>query len=102
MHDFSLTNTHVVVYDLPATFDFEAINSGLINVNDSFPYRWNPDYQARIGVLPCDGDAADVRWFDVEPLLRVPHNERVRRRRKRRGRRRAPSKDVRLRQTRTE
>jgi carotenoid cleavage dioxygenase len=32
-----------------------------------FPYSWNPRYPARIGVMPRDGDNADVRWFDVEP-----------------------------------
>lgn len=32
-----------------------------------FPYRWNPSYPARVGVMPRDGGDADVRWFDVEP-----------------------------------
>src|SRR5439155_6544348 len=32
-----------------------------------FPYSWNPDYPARVGVMPRDGDGADVRWFDLEP-----------------------------------
>lgn len=35
--------------------------------NASLPYRWNPDYPARVGVLPRAGGADDVRWFDVEP-----------------------------------
>jgi len=32
-----------------------------------FPYSWNPRYPARVGVMPREGGAADVRWFDVEP-----------------------------------
>jgi carotenoid cleavage dioxygenase len=32
-----------------------------------FPYAWNPDYPARVGVMARDGDGSDVRWFDVEP-----------------------------------
>ncbi|MGZ8801761.1 MAG: carotenoid oxygenase family protein [Mycobacterium sp.] len=32
-----------------------------------FPYSWNPDYPARVGVMPREGNNADVRWFDVEP-----------------------------------
>jgi carotenoid cleavage oxygenase len=32
-----------------------------------FPYSWNPRYPARVGVMPREGDNADVRWFDVEP-----------------------------------
>ena len=35
--------------------------------NHRLPYRWNPDYQARVGVLPRNGTADQVRWFDVEP-----------------------------------
>ncbi len=31
------------------------------------PYSWDPDYPARVGVMPRDGSSADVRWFDVEP-----------------------------------
>ncbi|OBK31702.1 carotenoid oxygenase [Mycobacterium asiaticum] len=31
------------------------------------PYRWNPNYPARIGVLPREGDNKDVRWFEIEP-----------------------------------
>ena len=31
------------------------------------PYSWNPDYPARIGLLPRDGDGSDVRWFAIDP-----------------------------------
>ena len=33
------------------------------------PYSWNPDYPARVGVMPREGGDADVRWFDVEPCF---------------------------------
>lgn len=33
----------------------------------TMPYRWNPKYPARVGVMPREGDNADVRWFEVEP-----------------------------------
>ena len=29
------------------------------------PYRWAPERQARVGVMPREGTAADIRWFDV-------------------------------------
>jgi carotenoid cleavage dioxygenase len=61
-HDFSLTERHVVVYDLPVTFDMAKAESGR-----SLPYSWDPDYPARVGVMDRDGDGRDVRWFDVEP-----------------------------------
>ena len=62
VHDMSLTERFVVIYDLPVVFDVEAATSGA-----GFPYRWDPDYRARVGLLDRDGGADDVRWFDVEP-----------------------------------
>jgi carotenoid cleavage dioxygenase len=98
MHDFSLTERHVVIYDLPVTFDLDAASAaapklfarptrylasrfiGRRRIPDGvaatmmrlggsalFPYAWNPDYPARVGVMARDGDGSDVRWFDVEP-----------------------------------
>ncbi len=61
LHDMSLTERYAVIYDLPVTFDLEMAAAG-----NNFPYAWNPDYQARIGLLPRDGEADDVRWFEVE------------------------------------
>jgi carotenoid cleavage oxygenase len=61
VHDCAITESQVVLFDLPCTFDLEVAMSG------SFPYRWNPDYGARVGLLPRDGEAQDVRWFEVEP-----------------------------------
>jgi carotenoid cleavage dioxygenase len=100
MHDFSLTENHVVFYDLPVTFDprqavavsvpfilraparlvlaaligrvrvpepIIAIAGKGMQGNTNLPYRWDPSYPARVGVMPRAGGAADVRWFDVEP-----------------------------------
>ncbi|QRP48295.1 carotenoid oxygenase family protein [Amycolatopsis sp. FDAARGOS 1241] len=77
MHDFSLTENHVVFYDLPVTFDPHQTPAH-VDVPDpltartgrgvsSLPYRWNEDYPARVGVMPREGGNGDVRWFDVEP-----------------------------------
>ncbi|MEY2421550.1 MAG: carotenoid cleavage oxygenase [Acidimicrobiaceae bacterium] len=62
LHDMSLTETYAVIYDLPVVFDVEMAMTGA-----GLPYRWDDDYPARIGLLPRDGEADDVRWFDVEP-----------------------------------
>ena len=68
MHSFSLTENNVVVYDLPVTLDPKAISSDADATSPSgFPYRWNPDYRARVGVLPRDCDAVDLRWFEIKP-----------------------------------
>jgi carotenoid cleavage dioxygenase len=62
VHDMSLTERFAVIYDLPVVFDAEAAMGGA-----GFPYRWDPEYQARVGLLERDGTAEDVSWFDVEP-----------------------------------
>lgn len=100
MHDFSLTERHVVFYDLPVTFDAAQAAAmsmpwalrlparlllsaliGRVRIPDPIaarqpaikgadrrlPYSWNPNYPARVGVMPREGASADVRWFDVEP-----------------------------------
>jgi carotenoid cleavage dioxygenase len=61
MHDMSITERYAVFYDLPVVFDIDMAMSGSV-----FPYRWDPDYQSRVGLLPREGDAGDIRWFDVE------------------------------------
>ncbi|MBE1466463.1 carotenoid oxygenase family protein [Kibdelosporangium phytohabitans] len=57
MHDFAVTENHVIWLDLPVTFEAERVGKGL-------PYDWSDSYGARIGVLPTGGD---VQWFDVDP-----------------------------------
>ncbi|MEV4442178.1 carotenoid oxygenase family protein [Streptomyces sp. NPDC049577] len=66
MHDFSLTEHHVLLYDLPVVF--APHRSGT-----SFPYVWAAERPARIGVLPREGRAADVRWLEVEPCFVFHH-----------------------------
>ena len=99
MHDFSLTAGHIVLYDLPVTFDAAtaaaaapravrrpttAMMSRIVGrrrIPDSmiagmmrqgtgsagFPYSWDDDRPARVGVLPRDGSGDDVTWYEVEP-----------------------------------
>ncbi len=62
VHDMSLTERFAVIYDLPVVFDADAAMAGA-----GFPYRWDPGYHSRVGLLPREGGADDVSWFDVEP-----------------------------------
>jgi carotenoid cleavage dioxygenase len=62
LHDCSLTESAVLIYDLPVDFDLDMAMGG-----SRLPYRWFDSEPARVGVLPRDGAAEDVRWFDVEP-----------------------------------
>jgi len=98
MHDFSLTEKYVVIYDLPVALDLggslrskpakvvaniltrlaerhaapdrvvRAIMRGSERSgppSSGMPYRWAPERQARVGVLPREGSASEIRWFEV-------------------------------------
>jgi carotenoid cleavage oxygenase len=60
VHDFAVTERHVVFFDLPVVFDLDLVGK------QPFPFAWRPDYGARVGVMPRDGGNADVRWLDVD------------------------------------
>jgi carotenoid cleavage dioxygenase len=62
VHDCSITERWMVVYDLPVTFDLDLAMTG-----KRFPYVWNPDRYARLGLVPLGGSGAAVRWFEIEP-----------------------------------
>ncbi|MCU1496375.1 MAG: carotenoid oxygenase [Acidimicrobiales bacterium] len=62
VHDCSITERFVALYDLPVTFDLDAAMGG-----DGFPYRWDDDYGARIGLIPKGGEPDEVDWYEVEP-----------------------------------
>ncbi|HEX4906906.1 MAG TPA: carotenoid oxygenase family protein [Acidimicrobiales bacterium] len=63
MHDFSVTEHFAVFYDLPVTFRIDLA----MDPNVPFPFAWDDEYPARLGVLSrADGEDA-VRWFDIDP-----------------------------------
>lgn len=62
MHDFNLTEHFVVFMDLPIVFDLELAMTG-----NALPYRYDPSYGARLGVLSRSEPSGDVRWFEIEP-----------------------------------
>jgi carotenoid cleavage dioxygenase len=59
MHDFCATRTRVVFMDLPIVFDMASAMQG------GMPYKWSDDYPARLGVMPRDGTAKDLKWFSI-------------------------------------
>jgi len=62
IHDCAITQRFAIILDLPVTFSMEAAMAGR-----PFPYRWNPAHEARIGLLPREGEAADMIWVPVDP-----------------------------------
>ena len=64
IHDCAITARFAVVLDLPVTFSMRAVLAG-----HRFPFRWNPTHNARVGLLPRHGTAADITWCTVEPCF---------------------------------
>lgn len=64
VHDCAITTDHVVILDLPVTFSVSAALKG-----SGLPYAWNPRHAGRVGLLPKEGEARDVRWFSVDPCF---------------------------------
>ena len=62
VHDCMITKNYFILLDLPVILDPEVSEAGF-----SLPYKWHPEYGARVGLLPREGTADDVSWHDVEP-----------------------------------
>ena len=62
IHDSAITQRFAIILDLPVTFSMETAMAG-----HPFPYRWNPSHEARVGLLPREGEAADIIWCPVDP-----------------------------------
>lgn len=60
MHDFSITENYVVFMDLPLALDLDLLATGI-------PFSFQRDSGARLGVMPRNGTANEVRWFEIDP-----------------------------------
>ena len=68
MHDFAITESDAVFWDLPVTFDLDAAVEYVENpASGRFPYAWTPEVGSRVGVMPLAGGAAKISWYDLEP-----------------------------------
>jgi carotenoid cleavage dioxygenase len=63
MHDFSVTEKYAVFYDLPVTFRIDLA----LDPSVPFPFAWDDEYPARLGVLSRTPGEDTVRWFDIDP-----------------------------------
>ncbi|HTU67482.1 MAG TPA: carotenoid oxygenase family protein [Steroidobacteraceae bacterium] len=64
IHDSAFTRRFAIVLDLPVTFSLRAAVSRY-----PFPFRWRPAHAARVGLLPREGEAADVIWCPLDPCF---------------------------------
>src|SRR5690606_27120317 len=70
MHDFAITGTDAVFWDLPVVFDLDAAAAYIADpASGAFPYRWQPEDGARLGVMPLAGGAGSIRWFEIDPCF---------------------------------
>ena len=53
-----------VVWNIDAGDKAQALSG-----NPGMPYRWTPEYGARLGVLRRDDPYGTVRWFEIEPCF---------------------------------
>lgn len=57
VHDFAITDQHVIFPIFPATIDVERImKSGPV-------IAWDPDRGSHIGIMPRNGSTKEIRWF---------------------------------------
>ncbi len=61
IHSFAITERDAIFWELPVLFKL----SGVLEGTQFF--KWQPEYGARIGVMPLGGLAADIRWVEIEP-----------------------------------
>ena len=61
LHDVAITEQHVVVWDLP--LEYADDDPGL------FPYAWNREGAARVGLIERRDLSGPVRWFDIDPCF---------------------------------
>jgi carotenoid cleavage dioxygenase-like enzyme len=68
IHDFAITDRDAVFWELPVLFDLQDAIKWVQNPDGgTFPYRWSPDYGARIGIMPLGGPASAIEWFEIDP-----------------------------------
>ena len=58
IHDMAFTRSFIVVPDFPVTFQPE-------HSHTDFPWLWDDRRPSRIGLLPRDGDAEAIQWFEA-------------------------------------
>ncbi|MEU9126201.1 carotenoid oxygenase family protein [Streptomyces sp. NPDC048506] len=65
IHDMALTETRVVVLDLPVTLAAGMRRAKAGEPVSNLPYVWDDQHPARVGILPVGGTAEQIRWIEV-------------------------------------
>ncbi len=62
LHDFAITTNHVIFPILPLTFNMERAYQGKPVL------MWEPEQGSHFGIMPRNGAAEDLIWFELEPF----------------------------------
>jgi carotenoid cleavage dioxygenase len=66
IHDVAFTASSIVVLDLPVTFQPKDARTGPPwGQHTGLPFLWDERKDARVGLLPRDGDVRRLRWFEA-------------------------------------
>ncbi len=63
MHDIALTREHILLPVIPMVATEARLKAG------EPMWDWDPAYPTMVGVIPRDGEAKDVRWFEGPPRM---------------------------------
>lgn len=63
MHDLAITENSTLFFDAPYVMNMAGAMRG------QPPFKWDPKFGARIGVLPRHATGDKVRWFEIEPCF---------------------------------
>ena len=58
LHDFAVTENHIVFYVIPMVIDHEQMRNGGIH------WAWNDDLKTHFGFVRRGGDGSDIRWIE--------------------------------------
>lgn len=64
IHDFAITDRDAIFWQGPVVFGADAANP-LPDV----PFHWDESGPCRVGVMPLDGTADQIRWIDIPPCF---------------------------------
>lgn len=67
MHDFVITEKHIVIPFFPSICDVERMQQG------GPVWEWNDSLPASIAVIPRDGSVADVQWIPLDEAYYCIH-----------------------------
>ena len=74
IHDFAITDRDAVFWELPVVFDLDAAIAYIADPSSGrFPFRWDPAYGSRVGVLPLGGAGREVVWASLQEPCYVFH-----------------------------